>query len=167
MATFPAAFKKCAAGVCPGVTTKKNTGQDTWTIGHAAKPANTCTKAPCGCHLFSAESTVADGAENWDWELDPSFVFKADKKKFEWICVEPVLGGKETLCATGSCASPVRKGRGDDETIRCAPSEACAAPCKCVLFRWEKEKRDQKWEKVEGFPHKPKDTYIYWCICIQ
>lgn len=166
MATYPAAFALCNVGVCPGVTMTKNKGKDSWTVTQAATPATTCS-VPCGCHLFSTGSDVAAGEENWDWEPDPSNVFKADQKKFEWICVQPVLGGTDTVCAKGSCAAPISRGKGDDETIRCQESAACKAPCKCVLFQWERGSRKKKWERAEGLPHKPDDVkYIYWCICI-
>jgi hypothetical protein len=163
--TIPAAFEKCAAGDCPGIKLRKNKGKDTWTISTDTTPKQTCA-VPCGCLLFSAGSTVDDGDEDWDWESNPNNVFKADKKKFSWICVKPVLDDTEKLCATGSCASPEFKGDGNDQTVQCKTPGTCKDPCKCVLYRWKKEKRREKWKKVSGFPHKPDDDYIYTCICI-
>lgn len=161
MSTLPDAFEACDDGVCPDVKLEKNKGKDTWRVFPDDKPKIMCT-APCGCHLFSAKSGVADGKEEWAWEYEAGNVFKADEKKFKFICVKPVPGGKDKLCATGFCEAPVEKG----DTIRCKPADSCKGPCKCVLFRWEKDKREKKWEKVEGFPHKPDDKYLYRCLCI-
>ena len=168
---LPQAWLECDSGVCPAASDpKKNKGKDTYTVGKEQKPAEKCD-APCACRLFSAPKDDEAGKETWSLERDSGNVYKADEKKFKWICTKPniELSG-EVVCTEGKCSTAAD----DDETqITCksVKDSECKAPCRCQLFQLEvgsvgKLYRKGKWEQIKH-PHKIHVDYIYLCLCLK
>jgi hypothetical protein len=162
---LPTAWEQCEDSVCPDATAPKANPRDKEKSSVSMKdtPKSTC-QVPCGCRLFSAPKDDDDDSAKWNWEYNTAEISNVKDKKFKWICVKPVLDGDETVAAKGECKAPEFKE--DPNTlksmVRCPTSTTCT---QCRLYRWEKDKRKNKWEKVT-VPHQQENGYVYGCFCI-
>lgn len=170
---LPEAWTECQSGVCPGHTKPvKNKGKDTFTIRMADTPKQKCEGALCDCKLFSAAADDDDGSEKWSWEYNPNNVYKADDKKFKWICVKPNIDfDDDVLCSDGGCDLKVVDDDDSQVTCRANKTKKCDSPCRCKLFELERgldetAKRNKKWKQI-GHPAKKKDGYVYLCLCLK
>jgi len=164
---LPAAWKECTSKACPAATPpEKNSGGRTSKVGMKNTPS-TCGR-PCYCVLFSAPKNSAN--PEWTWEENSFAVAEADKKQFQWICVEPVFEGSQTSCSKGDCMITTKKKTPDGpqvETVTCSsPTRSCESPCKCTPFRLKVSGRDAKWEEQDqGCDKEP--GYAYECFCVK